>query len=259
MKCIISKSSNFKKIFKLSKFPIFCGVTNKKNKKIDRENLIFWINKNSGTVQVHPKIKLEKLYKNSHGSGTVGKTWANHHQFFYNFIKKYLKGKILEIGAGNNSIASKVGNISKIEKIYSIGKNVDQNIKSKRTEIIDNFFSKKIIKEKIKTRVNVIIHSHFFEHVYEPDKFLKDIYSTLDIGGYQCFSVPNMTEMLKSGQANAVNFEHPYYYDKDLIKAILQSNGFKIIKTKKFLKNHSIMYITKKINIFKKKNILNIL
>ena len=51
MKCIISKSSNFKKIFKLFKFSIFCGVTNKKNKKFDRENLIFWINKNSGTVR----------------------------------------------------------------------------------------------------------------------------------------------------------------------------------------------------------------
>ena len=252
MKCIISKSSNFKEIFKLSKFPIFCGVTNKKNKKIDRENLIFWINKNSGTVQVHPKIKLEKLYKNSHGSGTVGKTWANHHQFFYNFVKKYFKGKILEIGAGNNSITSKISNFGKIEKIYSIGKNIDQKIKNNRTEIIENFFSKKIIKKKIKTKINVVIHSHFLEHVYDPNRFLKDIYSTLDVDGYQCFSVPNMSEMLKLGQANAVNFEHPYYYDNNLLKVMLESNGFKIIKTKKFLKNHSVMYVTKKTNIFKK-------
>ena len=69
--------------------------------------------------------------------------------------------------------------------------------------------------------------------------------------GYQCFSVPNMSEMLKLGQANAVNFEHPYYYDNDLIK-VMQVKWFKIIKTKKFLKNHSISYL-KKTNILKNK------
>ena len=88
------------------------------------------------------------------------------------------------------------------------------------------FFLKKLFKEKIKTKINVVIHSHFFEHVYDPNRFLKDIYSTLDVDGYQCFSVPNMSEMLKLGQANAVNFEHPYYYDNDLIKVMLESNGF---------------------------------
>jgi len=253
MKCIISKSTNFEKIFKLSNFPIFMGVTKKYQKKIERKNLTFWINKTTGTVQIHPKVKLEKLYKHSHGSGVVGKTWANHHQFFFNFIKKNLNGKILEVGAGNNSIISKFKSFDKVDKFYSIGKNVDENYKNNKIKIIDNFFSKKIIKKKLNTKIDTVIHSHFFEHVYSPNKFLKEVYSILSEGGYQCFSVPNMTEMLKLKQANAVNFEHPYYYDREMIKYLLQSNGFKIIKIKKFLKNHSIMYITKKTNSFKKK------
>ena len=97
------------------------------------------------------------------------------------------------------------------------------------------------------------MHSHFFEHVYNPNKFLKEVHNIISDQGYQCFSVPNMTEMLKSYQANAVNFEHPFYYDKDMIKNLLLSNGFKIVKTKKFLDNHSIMYITKKVDKFKTK------
>ena len=253
MKCIISRSKNFEQIFKLSKFPIFCGVIDNNKKKIEKKNLVFWINKDSGTVQVYPKIKLDKLYKYGHGSGTIGKTWANHHEFFFKFIEKKLKGIILEIGAGNNSIISKLNNSHKIETLYSIGKNVDKSKKNKKIKIIDDFFSEKIINKKIKRKVDVVLHSHFFEHVYNPNKFLKEVHNIISDQGYQCFSVPNMTEMLKSYQANAVNFEHPFYYDKDMIKNLLLSNGFKIVKTKKFLDNHSIMYITKKVDKFKTK------
>ena len=81
MKCAISGSKNFKKIFKLSKFPIFKGTQNN-YKKIYRENLVFYINQDSGSVQINPKIKLSKLYQYSHGSGTVGQVWQNHHKFF---------------------------------------------------------------------------------------------------------------------------------------------------------------------------------
>ena len=252
MKCAISGSKNFKKIFKLSKFPIFMGTKNN-YKKIYRENLVFYINQDSGSVQINPKIKLSKLYQYSHGSGTVGQVWQNHHKFFFKFIKKYLKGKILEIGAGNNSIISKLNNFNKIDTLYSIGKNIIQKIKlkNKKIIIIDDFFSEKIIKKNLDIKINIVVHSHFFEHVYDPNKFLKEVHNILSDGGYQCFSMPNMTQMLKSYQANAVNFEHPFYYDKETVKKILLSNGFRIIRTKKFLNNHSIMYITKKINTFK--------
>ena len=87
MKCAITGSKRFIKIFKLSKFPIFMGVKNNKE-RIERENLVFFINKDSGSVQINPKVKLNKLYKKSHGSGTVGKVWKQHHEFFFNFIKK---------------------------------------------------------------------------------------------------------------------------------------------------------------------------
>ena len=46
---------------------------------------------------------------------------------------------------------------------------------------------------------------------------------------------------------NAVNFEHPYYYDEKLIKILLKNNGFEIKKIKYFGKCHSIVYVTKKI------------
>lgn len=60
--------------------------------------------------------------------------------------------------------------------------------------------------------------------------------------------------MIKKGMANAINFEHPYYYDENLIEVLLLNNGFKIIKKIYFGKCHSIMYLTQKDKIkYKKK------
>ena len=47
---------------------------------------------------------------------------------------------------------------------------------------------------------------------------------------------------------NAVFFEHPYYYDEKIIDLFLKRNGFKIKKKIYFGKQHSIFFITQKIN-----------
>ena len=57
--------------------------------------------------------------------------------------------------------------------------------------------------------------------------------------------MPNMKPMIKRGYANAMNFEHPYYYDEKLVDSLLYKNNFKIIKKKFFKDDHSIMYVTK--------------
>ena len=51
-----------------------------------------------------------------------------------------------------------------------------------------------------------------------------------------------MMPMIKRGYANAMNFEHPYFYVQGLIDNLLYKNNFKIIKKKFFKEDHSIMY-----------------
>ena len=49
--------------------------------------------------------------------------------------------------------------------------------------------------------------------------------------------------MIQNNQSNAMNFEHPYFLEEDLVDQLLKGCGFKIIK-KKYFKNHSIFYQT---------------
>lgn len=57
--------------------------------------------------------------------------------------------------------------------------------------------------------------------------------------------------MVKRGYANAMNFEHPFFFDEKLVVALLYNNNFKIIKKIYYKKDHSIMYVTKVSEVLK--------
>jgi len=248
--CPITGSTKFTEVFSVKNFPIYMGVVDK-NKKFEFKNLSFKINKTSGSVQIHPRVPLKKLYFKPHGSGTIGKTWKNHHISFFNFLLKNFKGVIFEIGGGHNSVSEEINNFKKIKnyKLISFDPNGKKN-KNPNYSLIRDFFSKKYVKNW-KNGVDLIMHSHLFEHIYDPNLFLKNIYNSLKKNGLHMFSVPNLKFMIQNGFANAMNFEHPYFLEEKMIDYLLKKNGFKILKKKKYL-NHSIFYKTIKHNKLKK-------
>ena len=231
----------------IKKFPIFMGAVNK-SFQVEKKDMNFQIDQNSGKIRIYPRVPLGKLYKYKHGEGTTGMTWQLHHHTFFKFCEKYLRGNILEIGAGSNSITKYISDFSKINKFISIGKNIKLKKQNKKIIYIDKF----VKLEKINYKFDLIIHSHFFEHLFNPIKFLKLIKLKLNKNGLHIFSMPNMKPMIKKGLANAVSFEHPFYYDQDLVKSYLENNYFKIKKKKIFGKSHSVMYQTKVIKKKKK-------
>lgn len=242
--CPISYSNKFKKIFSINKFPIFMGVSKNKNNYVYK-NLNWWINKESGNIQIYPKVSLNELYFKSHGSGTVGRTWKDHHELFFQLVKRYLKGNVCEIGGGQNSITNKIRNYSGIKNLFCFDKNLQLNKKNLKIKKIKKFFNKDYFRNKKNLKVDLLIHSHTFEHLYNPNEFLNDVRSIMSDKGRHIFTMPNMRPMIKKGYANAMNFEHPFYYDEKLVDCLLIKNNFKIIKKKFFKEDHSIMYVTK--------------
>ena len=89
-----------------------------------------------------------------------------------------------------------------------------------------------------------MVHSHFFEHLLNPDVFLKTIYNSLNDNGYHIFSVPNMYKLIKAGMPNAV-FLNIHIIMMKIIALFLKewiSNKKKIY----FGKQHSIFLLPKK-------------
>ena len=250
-KCPFSYNKDFELLFSIKNFPIYMGVE-KKNYPFKFKNLNFHINKKTGTVQIHPRIKLKELYYKSHGSGTVGKLWNKHHFEFMKFAFKEIKGKVLEIGGGHNSIFQEIDTnffLNKKINIISVEPN-PKKTKIKR-KLIKKFYDKKI-SSLIGNDVDLVLHSHLFEHIFDPKLFLKLVHKNLKLGGEHIFSVPNIKKMISLGYTNAMNFEHPFFLEEELIDILLKNSGFKILK-KKYFYNHSIFYITKKVARIEKK------
>lgn len=59
------------------------------------------------------------------------------------------------------------------------------------------------------------------------------------------FSLPNMQKWLENKFSNCLNFEHTIFLNENLIEYLLYKNKFQIV-TKKYFKDHSIFYLTKK-------------
>ena len=251
LKCPFSNNKSFEKLFEFKKFPIYMGVV-EKNFKPEYKNMTFNINKKTGSVQIYPRVPLRKLYFKSHGSGTIGSTWKMHHKAFFNFVKPHFKNIVMEIGGGHNSISKNLKNKNLNDKIKLITFDPNGKKINKKHKLIKNFFHKKLVKNYI-NNTDLVVHSHLFEHIFEPVDFLKLINKILNNNGKHIFSIPNLKKMISMQQSNAMNFEHPYFLEESLVDKLLLNNGFKIVR-KIYFKNHSIFYETKRKSKYKNLN-----
>ena len=122
--------------------------------------------------------------------------------------------------------------------------------------VIKEFFSSNSLKKyNLYDKFDVVVHSHLFEHIYDPKPFLESIHKSLKTNGKHIFSVPNMHMMIKKNISSSMNFEHPYFLNESVIKDLLSEIGFKIIKKQYFKNSHSIFYKT--IKVYKNKIKIN--
>ena len=82
--------------------------------------------------------------------------------------------------------------------------NVYNDIKVK---LIKGFFDSTF---ELRDKVDVFVHSHVFEHMYEPNEFISNISGFLNKDELHILSIPRMQVMLEQGYTNCINFEHTF-------------------------------------------------
>ena len=239
-KNFVSLEKSLKLLKSLKKFPVFMGVTNKSSKFDKTEDMDWYIDKKHGLVQLKPVLPLKIVYDSTHTSGTVGKLWNLHHQKFAEFVKSEKINKVFEIGGAKGILAEKFFNLKKKIPWIIIEPN-PHPIKNCRAKFIKGFYNDKVGKKYSNCH---FVHSHVFEHVYNPNSFMKLLAKHMKKNNKLIFSIPNMKQMLINKYSNFLNFEHTYYLNEKLCEYLLKKYGFKILKKKYFLKDHSIFYST---------------
>lgn len=192
-------------------------------------------------LQLNELIEMDTLYELGHNYQVVGKTWGKYFNRFVEILNSYVEYKnVLEIGCPSGKIANKCDS-------YNSWNIIDPNVK--------NFENNKIIgiprffddKSKFDFKIDVIVHSHLFEHIYNPLPFLENCHNILEDDGYMIFGMPNMEYIMKNNISLyfGVMFEHNIFHSVSNVIELLEQARFKIIDVE-FYENHSIFFKVKK-------------
>lgn len=234
-------NGEFQNIYTLPNTPISFTCTNKPH--IITEQLSYVICNECRTIQLSQLIPLNVLYAENHNFVSVGEVWSNYFKLFCAKITNIITNKnILEIGCPSGKIANKLDNYN---KWYIVEPNINTNIECKSNIFyIEQFFDEHF---SIDDNIDIIVHSHLFEHIYDPNVFLKKSYEILNDNGEMFFGIPNMQYIAEHNLCPffGVMFEHNIFYNKENISYLLKKHHFEIIEIYDYL-NHSILFHVKK-------------
>lgn len=109
-----------------------------------------------------------------------------------------------------------------------------------RAEFIKGFFPEDLSNKKY----DMVIHTHYFEHVENIQQFLENVTRFIRINGKMIFSLPDMKPMLEKYMTSILNFEHTFLITEEYLDFILSKNGFSIDKKQHYGNGHSLIYVT---------------
>lgn len=224
--CVICESDNLLELFTLN-MPSYMGVLDEVVLN-DIHKMEFVNCNNCGNVQISNILPPELVYRENHNINVVGNIWKKHYEDFSNFISQYISNKIVfEISDPSAKIAKKIAKHSK--EWYIIEPNAYQE-SFENVYFINDFFD---VDFKTDKNIQIIVHSHFFEHTENPKKFLETCYNLLTDEGQMFMSIPNLEYLLfNNASPNAIlHFEHTFYYNRKILENLLAISGFKILDT----------------------------
>ena len=237
-------ADNLENIFSIKNMPTFMGAVTDFDISFSKSDMTFTKCVQCGCVQIKELINPEILYQNNHNIETVGELWNNHYLEFSNFIKDGIINKdVLELADPSCKIAKHISEYSKKWDIVEYNPNTD--ITLPKVNFIKKWFDASFNSEKY----DIILHSHFFEHLFNPADGLIKMNECLNIGGVMYFSVPNLEYILDNGYlpANVLHFEHTFFYKKNDLINLLNLFGFNVDDVVDY-KMHSLFFKCTKIS-----------
>ena len=235
---VVDHSSNLETLHTLKGFPVFMGCVDHPVQDDLVADQTWDICRNTGVLQLKHLIPLDILYQAQH-AGAVGQIWMTHHQAFAAFLSKFQPKSILELGGAHGILSMKY-------KIFGIVPWTILEPNPAPVEGCTAHFIKGFFNDQFSTNENfqTVVHSHVFEHIYEPDQFVGHLADFISEGDQLIFSLPNIRVMLERKYTNGLNFEHTVFLTEPYIEYLLAKHGFRLLEKNYFLADHSIFYAT---------------
>ena len=234
---VLSGASDLELLHRFERFPAFMGCVSTPAEQDVRADMAFHISRTSGMVQLHPLLPLEVLYPAAHGAGCVGASWEKHHSQFARFIARFAPDSVLELGGGHGILSMRYDALHAVP--WTILEPNPTPAPGCQARVIKGFFDRHF---RLDVPVDAVVHSHVFEHIYDPRDFLQSLKNFIQPGKWLIFSVPHMRVMLERKFTNCLNFEHTVYLTDYYIEYLLAQHGFRLEAREYFGEDHSIFY-----------------
>ncbi len=235
--CAVTAACDLEPLYKFERFPVFMGCVDHPLSDDVFSDMDWWISKRSGLIQLRHLLPLEVLYPDAHGAGAIGAVWENHHRSFAAFIHQYAPKVVLEVGGASGILARAYQALDVID--WTIVEPNPAPVDGCAARYIKGFFDENFVFDR---QVDTVVHSHLWEHMYHPDRFMQHLSSFIEQGQRLLFALPNMQVWLERCYTNCMNFEHTLFLTEPYVEYLLARHGFRIEKKTYFLSDHSIFY-----------------
>ena len=240
-RCAICAFNSFEKLYIVERVPISMVAVETVQKETATYQFVRC--EKCSCIQLGKLISLKKLYQNNHNLESLGNVWKEHYEKLSQFINQIgFINNVLEFADPSFKLAK---HLSNYKQWYIIEPNFNTKIECpKNVKPIKGWFDEKFSLEQYNIPdVDLVVHSHFFEHLYDPTMFCHKIFNLLKVGGHMIFSVPNMEKIAEKGMWPflGVFFEHTYHLTRSNVEYMLEEAGF-CIKEVQYYKEHSIFF-----------------
>jgi hypothetical protein len=182
-----------------------------------------------GSVQLAALAPLDLVYQTQH-NGAVGGVWARHHAALADFVAAREPRDVVEVGGASGALARQyaaahdVASWTVIEPNPTFTPEPPIHLVTAYVEEVAGVVGE----------ADAVVHSHLLEHLYEPRAFLRTIREQARSDAPMLLSVPDLASLLDQSGANALNFEHTYFFDLPLLEWMLRDAGFTVARAQRF-------------------------
>lgn len=234
---VVTGSTDLELLHTLHDFPVFMGAVEHDASEDLTADMSWSISKSSGLIQLKDLLPLDVLYQAQTTTSAVGPTWMAHHKEFAKFIAKYAPEGVLEFGGAHGILSIEYQECADIP--WTILEPNPSPAEGCKAQFIKGFFDERFEFDK---PFDILVHSHVFEHLYEPAGFMKAVKEFIKPGQKMLFSVPDLSEWLKRKYTNCINFEHTVYLTEPYVEFLMAKYGFRVLEKQKIMDGHSIFY-----------------
>jgi hypothetical protein len=187
-----------------------------------------------GCVQLAALAPLQLVYQAQHNAA-IGGVWGRHHAAFADFVAGFGPRRVVEVGGSTGALARAyvaehdVASWTVVEPNPTFTPAPPIHLIAAYVEEVG----------AVVAEADAIVHSHLLEHLYRPRAFLAGLRAEAGTDAIMMASVPDLVSLLNQSGANALNFEHTYFFDRALLVWMLRDAGFGVEEPSRF-ERHSL-------------------